>query len=132
MVSFLRQTMAGQGIRSYAGDGGRAQTSIFTAFGGAYGIEEHRRPPPVPSWQVARRRGPGLRRRHRLPRWPATCSPPSPSATIVGEYPPFWAFSRTRFLTRNRVIAALAAGAIIIEAGFSGALTAARPIWASR
>ena len=47
--------------------------------------------------------------------------------TIVSEYPPSRAVSRTRFLTRNRVIAALAAGTVVIEAGLrSGALTTAR------
>ena len=47
--------------------------------------------------------------------------------TIVSEYPPGQQISRTRFLTRNRVIAALSAGTVVIEAGLaSGALITAR------
>ena len=47
--------------------------------------------------------------------------------TIVSEYPPGQQVSRTRFLTRNRVIAALSAGTVVVEAGQrSGALTTAR------
>ena len=47
--------------------------------------------------------------------------------TIISEYPPGRPVSRTRFLTRNRVIAALSAGTVVIEAGLrSGALTTAR------
>ena len=47
--------------------------------------------------------------------------------TIVSEYPPGQQVSRTRFLTRNRVIAALSAGTVVVEAGLaSGALITAR------
>ena len=47
--------------------------------------------------------------------------------TIVSEYPPDQQVSRTRFLTRNRVIAALSAGTVVVEAGLaSGALITAR------
>ena len=46
---------------------------------------------------------------------------------VVSEYPPGQQVSRTRFLTRNRVIAALSAGTVVIEAGLrSGALITAR------
>jgi DNA processing protein len=46
---------------------------------------------------------------------------------IVSEWPPGRAVSRLRFLVRNRVIAALATGTLVVEAGErSGALNTAR------
>src|SRR5690242_18099552 len=46
---------------------------------------------------------------------------------VVSEWPPGSRPARTRFLTRNRVIAALACGTVIVEAGErSGALNTAR------
>ena len=46
---------------------------------------------------------------------------------VVSEWPPGCRPARTRFLTRNRVIAALAGGTVIVEAGErSGALNTAR------
>ena len=41
--------------------------------------------------------------------------------TIVSEYPLGRVVSRTRFLTRNRVIAALSAGTVVVEAGCAAA-----------
>jgi DNA processing protein len=49
------------------------------------------------------------------------------SGLIISEWPPASRPARLRFLTRNRVIAALSAGTVIIEAGDrSGALNTAR------
>ena len=46
---------------------------------------------------------------------------------IASEWPPGWNATRLRFLVRNRVIAALAAGTLVVEAGQrSGALNSAR------
>jgi DNA processing protein len=46
---------------------------------------------------------------------------------IVSEWPPGWNATRLRFLVRNRVIAALATGTLVVEAGQrSGALNSAR------
>ena len=46
---------------------------------------------------------------------------------IVSEWPPGWNATRLRFLVRNRVIAALATGTLVVEAGRrSGALNSAR------
>ncbi len=46
---------------------------------------------------------------------------------IVSEWPPGWNATRLRFLVRNRVIAALAPGTLVVEAGQrSGALNSAR------
>jgi DNA processing protein len=46
---------------------------------------------------------------------------------IVSEWPPGRTVSRLRFLVRNRVIAALATGTLVVEAGErSGALNTAR------
>jgi DNA processing protein len=49
------------------------------------------------------------------------------AGVIVSEQPPGRPVSRTRFLDRNRVIAALSAGTVVVEAGrSSGAMHAAR------
>ncbi len=49
------------------------------------------------------------------------------SGTIVSEYPPGRPPTRTRFLARNRIIAALSAGTVVAEAGLrSGTLNTAR------
>jgi DNA processing protein len=46
---------------------------------------------------------------------------------VVSEWPPGWNATRLRFLVRNRVIAALATGTLVVEAGQrSGALNSAR------
>ena len=50
---------------------------------------------------------------------------------IVSEAPPGWAPTRVRFLARNRLIAALSTGTVVVEAAVrSGALNTAN--WASR
>lgn len=50
---------------------------------------------------------------------------------VVSESPPGWAPTRIRFLSRNRLIAALTAGTVIVEAAArSGALNTAN--WAAR
>ena len=49
------------------------------------------------------------------------------NGTIVSEYPPGRVPTRTRFLARNRIIAALSAGTVVAEAGLrSGTLNTAR------
>ena len=49
------------------------------------------------------------------------------AGVIVSEQPPGRPVSRTRFLDRNRVIAALSAGTVVVEAGRNGgAMHAAR------
>jgi DNA processing protein len=49
------------------------------------------------------------------------------SGAVISEWPPGCPVARTRFLVRNRVIAALSAGTVIVEAGRrSGALNTAR------
>jgi DNA processing protein len=49
------------------------------------------------------------------------------SGLVVSEYPPGCAPTRHRFLARNRIIAALSAGTVVVEAGLrSGALNTAR------
>jgi DNA processing protein len=49
------------------------------------------------------------------------------SGAVISEWPPGCPVARTRFLVRNRVIAALSAGTVIVEAGSrSGALNTAR------
>jgi len=49
------------------------------------------------------------------------------SGAVISEWPPGCPVARTRFLVRNRVIAALTAGTVIVEAGSrSGALNTAR------
>ena len=46
---------------------------------------------------------------------------------VISEYPPGWLPARHRFLARNRIIGALTAGTVIVEAGLrSGTLNAAR------
>lgn len=52
---------------------------------------------------------------------------PARGGAVVSEYPPMITPDRHRFLTRNRLIAALAQGTVVVEAGFrSGALSTAR------
>ena len=49
------------------------------------------------------------------------------SGVVVSEWPPGRNATRLRFLTRNRVIAALTAGTVVVEAGYrSGALNTAK------
>jgi DNA processing protein len=49
------------------------------------------------------------------------------SGTVVSEYPLGWPPTSTRFLARNRLITALSAGTVVVEAGLrSGAVNAAR------
>jgi DNA processing protein len=49
------------------------------------------------------------------------------TGVIVSEQPPGRSVSRTRFLDRNRIIAALSAGTVVVEAGhISGSMHAAR------
>lgn len=46
---------------------------------------------------------------------------------VVSELPPGWAPYRQRFLARNRIIAAMSVGTVVVEAGLrSGALSTAR------
>jgi DNA processing protein len=46
---------------------------------------------------------------------------------LISEYPPGWLPERRRFLARNRLIAALGAGTVVVEAGLrSGSLNTAR------
>ena len=52
------------------------------------------------------------------------------SGLLISEWPPGAVPQRHRFLTRNRVIAALSAGTVVVEAGLrSGARQTARRVW---
>ena len=93
------------------------------------GVRHRRRRAPRRAGHRSRHdRGPGLRRRSPLPGGPrGPVRGHRRPGLVISEWPPGRHPARLRFLVRNRVIAALTCGTVIVEAAErSGALNTAR------
>ena len=130
-----RRLAVGDVLRRRCGRRDRCDACQAGPHGGVRGGLRHRpvRPPRRSRDAWADGRGAGVRRRPRLPAAPTGSSSTTSPTTglVVSELAPGCAPTKLRFLSRNRIIAALCGGTVVVEAAIrSGALNTAS--WALR